>query len=31
VNVGSHAHYIGAGGGAHCPLIEEIAPIRIGR
>jgi hypothetical protein len=26
VNVGSVAHYIGAGGGAHCPLIEGIAP-----
>jgi hypothetical protein len=26
VNVGSRAHYIGTGGGAHCPLIEGIAP-----
>jgi hypothetical protein len=26
VNVGSRAHYIGAGGGTHCPLFESIAP-----
>jgi hypothetical protein len=25
VNVGSHAYYIGDGGGVHCPLIEGIA------
>jgi hypothetical protein len=25
VNVGSRAHYIGAGGGTYCPLIERIA------
>jgi hypothetical protein len=26
VNHGSHAHYIGTGGGAHCQLIEGIDP-----
>jgi hypothetical protein len=26
VNLDSRDHYIDAGGGAHCPLIEEIAP-----
>jgi hypothetical protein len=26
MNIGSHAHYIDAGGRAHCPLIEGIAP-----
>jgi hypothetical protein len=25
-NFGSRANYIGASGGAHCPLIEGIAP-----
>jgi hypothetical protein len=30
VNVGSHAHYIDADGGAHCPLIEGIAPDQDG-
>jgi hypothetical protein len=30
VNVDSRAHYIGAGGGAHCPLIEWIAPDQGG-
>jgi hypothetical protein len=26
VNLSSRAHYIGTGGGAHCPLIEGIIP-----
>jgi hypothetical protein len=26
MNLGSRAHYIGAGDGDHCPLIEGIAP-----
>jgi hypothetical protein len=30
VNVGSRAHYIGAEGGAHYPLIEGIAPDQGG-
>jgi hypothetical protein len=30
VNVGSRAHYIDAGGGACCPLIEGIAPDQGG-
>jgi hypothetical protein len=28
VNLGSHAHYIGIGSGAHYPYIEGIAPIK---
>jgi hypothetical protein len=27
-NFGSRAHYIGAGSGAHCPLIKGLLPIR---
>jgi hypothetical protein len=30
VNIGSRAHYIDAGGGAHCPLIEGIASDQSG-
>jgi hypothetical protein len=30
MNVGSHAHYIDAGGGARCPLIKGIAPNQDG-
>jgi hypothetical protein len=26
MNFDLHAHYIGTGGEAHCPLIEGIAP-----
>jgi hypothetical protein len=26
VNLGSRVHYIGADGGAYCPLIERIVP-----
>jgi hypothetical protein len=28
VNFGSCAHYIGTGGGARCPLIKRLPPIR---
>jgi hypothetical protein len=30
-NFGSCAHYIDADGGAHCPLIKELPPIRTWR
>jgi hypothetical protein len=30
MNVSSHAYYIDVGGGAHCPLIEGIAPDQGG-